>query len=1622
MLTSPESRTLEIFEALRDRVRAQVPHAQIEQVERFLTQYYLRVTLEELVERDPVDLYGAAMAHWRLLRHREPGRHLLRVYNPDFEQHGWQSNHTCVEICTDDMPYLVDSVGMCLNRHGFALHQVIHPLLRVRRDSAGDLLAIMVDDDQDDGRYEAVIHVEFDRETDATQLLRLATDLEHVLGEVRTVVDDWAAMREQLAGIRAELSATPPPHLVADDVAEVGQFLHWLEHRHFTFLGFEHLTLAVEGSQTVLQPSVGSGLGILRHDTDAGLLRTYAGLPTDTACLALTPDLLVILKAAARATIHRPVQMDYVGVKQFDSDGQIIGEYRFLGLYTSAAYQADPRIIPSIRGKIAYVLQRSALPPRSHSGKALLDIILSYPRDELFQADRAVLYDNALGILHLQERQRVRLFVRQDPYDRFLHCMVFVPRDHYNTEVRLRMQEHLVAAFDAERSDFDVHFSESLLARINFTVYSAGGTIPAYDVAQLEESLRRITRNWRDELHQLLLERHGEEIGNDLARRYREAFPAAYREDYPARTAVHDIERMEAVGAGAALEMALYRPPEAPDSMLRFKLFRCGSGIPLSLVLPMLENMGVIVQEERPYEIEPHKGAAIWVHDFGLRYDRAGLRIEDFRAIFQDAFAQVWTGQIENDGFNRLVLRAGLPARDIAVLRAYCKYLRQIGIAFSQSYMEDSLANNPAIAQLLIELFKARFDPENRHDAALRAEQLRARIHEALDAVVNLDEDRILRRFVDLIDATVRTNRFQRDHQGAPKTYLSFKFAATQIKDLPLPRPLYEIFVYSPRVEGVHLRGGKVARGGLRWSGRREDFRTEVLGLMKAQTVKNSVIVPVGAKGGFVLKRALEARDALRNEAVECYRLFIRGMLDLTDNRRAGVVVPPPAVVRYDDDDPYLVVAADKGTASFSDIANAVAAEYEFWLGDAFASGGSAGYDHKKLGITARGAWESVRHLFAGLDRDVDNDDFTVVGIGDMAGDVFGNGMLLSRHIRLIGAFNHQHIFLDPNPDPALGFAERQRLFETSGSSWADYRLAAISAGGGVYARSAKSIALAPEARQALDVSSEHLTPDDLIRALLCAPVDLLWSAGIGTFVKSSRETHADAGDRANDNLRVDARDLRCKVVGEGGNLGFTQGGRVQFARRDGRINTDFIDNSGGVDCSDHEVNIKILLNEVVVRGDLTMKQRDEILAAMAGEVTDLVLENNYRQARAVSVAEVESQAQLEWYRRVINALEHTGQVNRSLDELPDDAALGRRRSRGQGLQRPEIAVVMAHQKIALNQALLASDLVDDPHLESDLEHYFPQPLWAAYAADARRHRLRREIVATVAANGLVNHAGITFIQRLRDETAASAADLARAYTVARDVFAMRDLWAAIDGLDGHLPQPVQTAAIIDTQRLLERATRWFLRHHREHAPLASTVERFLPAVQEVAKRVSKLVAGSEREALDRTVQNLRAEGMPARLAYRIAGLEPVYSSLDIHEIATVATAPIAQVIGVYFQLGSRLDLHWLRQQTAELQADNAWQERARTALTDELYDLQAALTALVLREGSQARAVEARVQSWLSSHGSAIERCQSMLTEIRSSETRDLAMLSVATRTLRALLPQGVGAALTAAAPSGSA
>ncbi len=1612
----------ELLDKVLTRVREQMPEDQASQVEEFARQYYGWIDAEDLEDRSSIDVYGAAVSHWNFAGQRNPGEAKIRVYNPQFEEHGWQSTHAVVEMVNDDMPFLVDSTRMEINRQGYAIHLIIHPVIKVRRDAEGRLLEILAPDaDEEDALSESVIHVEVDRQTEPAVLESLRRCIEKVLADVRAAVEDWPLMRERGREIVAGLEENPPP-LEREDLDEARAFLEWLDADNFTFLGYREYDLTTRDGEDVLCAVAGSSLGTLRETGPETVSRSFSRLPPEARRLARVPKLLNLTKANSRATVHRPSYLDYVGIKKFDDSGEVTGERRFLGLYTFSAYSASAFDIPLVRRKVRYVLERAGFPEGSHNEKDLVEILETYPRDELFQISKEELFEVVMGILHLQERQRVRLFVRRDTYGRFFSCLVFVPRDRYNTEVRERMQEILQRAFGGANTEFNVRLSESVLARLHFIIYTEPGETPEYDEDEIEARLVETVRSWKDNLYDALIESCGEERGTELFHKYRDAFSPGYRAGFLARTAVSDIQRMEALRSEEDIEMTLYHPLEEPEDFLGFKLFRLGEQVSLSEILPLLEDMGVEVVDERPHEVKPAGSPPVWIYDFGLVHaGRGALQTGEVKGIFQDAFARAWRGTVENDGFNRLVLLARMTWREITVLRAYCKYLRQTGTTFSQDYMEDTLVANPHIARLLVDLFVTRLDPSGKENVQAQSERLEAEISSALDAVVSLDEDRILRSFLDVTLATLRTNFFQSTPEGGPKPHLSFKLDPEKIPGLPLPLPRFEIFVYSPRMEGVHLRGGGVARGGIRWSDRREDFRTEILGLMKAQTVKNAVIVPVGAKGGFVVKRppAEGGREALMEEVVACYKTLIRGMLDITDNISGDEVVPPSEVVRYDGDDPYLVVAADKGTATFSDIANGISAEYGFWLGDAFASGGSAGYDHKAMGITARGAWESVSRHFRELGKDVASEDFTVIGIGDMSGDVFGNGMLLSRHIKLVGAFNHLHIFLDPDPDPETSFEERKRLFELPRSSWTDYDQELISEGGGVFERTAKSVPLSPEVREMLGVEDESLTPNELIHAMLKAEVDLLWNGGIGTYVKAAAESNAEVGDRTNDALRADGNELRCRVVGEGGNLGFTQRGRIEYALSGGRIYMDAVDNSAGVDTSDHEVNIKILLDAVVEAGDMTEKQRNELLAGMTEEVGNLVLRDNYQQTQAISHAEAQAHSMVDVHARYIHALEHAGRLNRELEFLPDGETLGERKSEGGGLTAPELAILLSYTKITLYQQLLDSDAPEDPYLSRELERYFPTPLRERFAEQIHEHRLHREITATHLANSLVNRCGITFAYRLSEETGAAAAEIARAYTAAREIFGLRDLWSGIESLDNRVKAEVQTRMMLDARKLVERTTRWLLRNRRSPLDIEAAISFFSEGAAKLSERIPDLMIDGEREAVRRAAEKLAGANVPDELARRAAILGPMFSTLDIVDVAASTGSALEDAAAIYFTLGDRLTLHWLRIHVEALPRDNRWRTLARSALRDDLYGQQAALTAEILRNAPGEREAHERIEAWIETNRGSVKRSLQVLSDINASGTFDLSTLSVALREIRNLITTTEGSPAEAEVPT---
>ena len=1610
MPTIPFRDRQEIIEEIRRYARNRLPAEQADLFEGFVGQYYGRVAPADLAARAVHDLYGAAMSHLTLALDRAAGKPAVRVYSPDFEEHGFASAHTVVDVVTDDMPFLVDSVTMEVTRHGLGLHLTVHPVVLVRRDPER-LVGILNREDATPGMLaESFLHLEVDRQTEGPVLDELRDDVLRVLGDVRAAVDDWSAMRHRALAI-VDTLAVEASTVEEGERNEAADLMRWLADDHFTFLGYREYELATEDGEEALRAVPGTGLGLLRDDRSRPVSHSFAKLPPEVRRRAREPQLLNLTKANSRSTVHRPSNLDYVGIKRFTADGAVVGERRFLGLMASAAYKQSPQDVPVLRRKVEAVLDRAGYPLDSHDGRALVKILETYPREELFQIGADELYDAATTILDVQDRQGLRLLVRRDTFGRFLSCLVYLPRDRLTTALRTRIQDILLAALGGVSTQFTTLVGESVLARLHITVYTEPGAAPEYDVAELEARLAAAMRSWTDDLYDALVDQLGEERGVYLHRRYADAFSPAYQQYSAAAAAVVDIRRIEALGGGDDLALHLYRPLEAPPGRLRFKLFRHGQSVTLSDVLPLLENMGVHVVDERPYEVRPAGADPVWIYDFGLRYEGlTDLDADGMRERFQEAFAMAWRGDLENDGLNRLVLRAGLRGREVSVVRAYARYLQQVGATFGLDYTVATLASNPGLARRLFELFSARLDFDSAaEDRDLLAKQIVDDIERGLDAVTSLNEDRVLRTLLGVVQATVRTNYFQAGSGGEPKPWLSLKLASAQIPDLPLPRPMFEIFVYSPRVEGVHLRGGRVARGGLRWSDRPEDFRSEVLGLMKAQTVKNAVIVPVGAKGGFVVKAPPTEREALQNEVVACYSMFIRGLLDLTDNLVSGDVVPPERTVRFDEDDAYLVVAADKGTATFSDLANSISEEYGFWLGDAFASGGSSGYDHKAMGITARGAWVSVQRHFHDLGVDVQQEDVTVAGIGDMSGDVFGNGMLLSRHIRLVAAFDHRHIFLDPDPDAAPSFVERARLFDLPRSSWADYDLSLISAGGGVFPRTAKTVPLSPQVRSRLDVPAEHLAPDELIRAILRAPVDLLWNGGIGTYVKASTETHGEVGDKRSDPVRVDAGELRCRVVGEGGNLGFTQRGRIEFALRGGRINTDAIDNSAGVDCSDHEVNIKVLLDRVVDDGDLTRKQRDALLVEMTDEVAQLVLRDNAAQTRALYNARAQARSLLDVHARYLSTLERSGRLNRALEFLPTDDELTERAAAGQGLVMPEFAVLLAYTKIWVYDQLLASEVPEDPFLAAELASYFPGAIRERYADRLPDHPLRREIIATCVTNAMVNRAGTTFGFRLAEETGLPVAHVVRAHIATWEIFGLTELQAEIESLDA-VPTDTQVRLFLEVRTLAERASRWLLRNRRQPLDIRSTVDYFAPAVPPLADEIPRLLAASDDDVLDAAVRLNTADGVPEPLARRLAALPALFSALDVTDVARATGREREQVAAVYFALGQHLQLNWLRERILALPRDDRWQALARAALRDDLYAVRAALTAEVLRVEGPVTDTAEQVRRWLTSAEPAVSRCLAVLHDVAADDRSDLATLSVALREVRDLVSRRRG------------
>lgn len=1604
-----------LMDELDSMVTANAAPAEVEPFKKFVRHYLENYPMEDWQSRQVRDLFSCCVSLWYFLKGSalkgeglkqgpdEQGR--AKVFNPNLEEHSWECGRTVIHVLQTDMPFLVDSIRLALQRRELAIHLIKSTVMPVARDSRGSLVDIKENTDEVDAtgvvscKREALVYVEVNLLLREEEHLAIAGELLSVLRDVAGVVGDYYPMLSKISETAENLSQNCPG---ADEALS---FLNWLPDGHFTFLGYREFDYLKQKNKKGLQEKTDTRLGIFKKLTDESEFIAEKDFRPGMQNFYDSSDIVYFSKSATRSNVHRSIYPDYLVIKKFDEQGKACGEVRFLGLLTYSVHTIPPAEIPIVRRKTAAVMKRSGLDPAGHDGKNLHRVIENFPRDELFQSDEDTLLDNVMAVASINERHIVRVIMREDSFGHFVNCMVYVPRESYNTQVRIEIENLIGSVLDTKDFDSTTYFSESSLARAQFIFKVDPDQQLDYDVRQLEAAIVDIIRDWKDHLQSSLIEHHGETRGIKLYSEFKDAFSHGYQETFDARTAVHDIEMLSGLHSESDIAMNFYHPVTADNQTMYFKIMHLHDPIELSDVIPILENLGLRVLGEHPFKIKT-KGGLVWLHDFELTLSLpVTLDVHAVRNLFEQAFSAIWRGEAESDPFNKLVLGARLNWREVYLLRTYARYMKQTAFNSSHEYIADTLSTHPDITRNIVALFKAFFDPRIKHGTDKdeeRLERLSNKILNALEGVANLNEDKVLRRYYELVCGTLRTNFFQQDSDGNVKSYISIKFSPRDIPDIPEPRPLFEIFVYSPRIEGVHLRGGKVARGGLRWSDRLQDYRTEVLGLVKAQQVKNAVIVPNGAKGGFVAKylHAEMTREEFQSEGIACYKIFIQGLLDITDNLVEGKIVVPDSVRRRDADDPYLVVAADKGTAAFSDIANEISLRYKHWLGDAFASGGSQGYDHKGMGITARGGWVSVQRHFREQGIDVQTTDFTVVGIGDMSGDVFGNGMLQSQHICLVAAFNHMHIFIDPAPDPQQTYAERKRLFVMPRSSWADFNSDLISKGGGVFSRSAKSISITPEMKKVFAINEDKMAPNDLISALLKAPVDLLWNGGIGTYVKASSEAHSVVGDKTNDSLRVNGRDLRCKVIGEGGNLGMTQLGRVEYCLNGGACNTDFIDNAGGVDCSDHEVNIKILLDELVANGELTSKHRNLFLAEMTDEVAGLVLQNNYRQTQAISMAEHQALARANEYRRFINFLEAQGRLDRQLEFLPGDEEIVERQGKSKSLTRSELSVLISYAKVMLKEILSESTFADDDYVAKEIETAFPLKLRGKYKKEMYAHRLRREIVGTQVANDFINNLGITSAHRLLETTGADMAEIAKAYIISRDVFCLEEFQQYIKSLDNKVPALFQMDIIINMVRRVRRGTRWFLRNRRGGLNPAKEIAVFKDAMTEVQKLTADVLDGWAKEEWQERRQRLVKQNIPQEWIVPLSTPDNLFSGLGVVEASLIADVKIKVVAEVFFMLMDRLSLNWFANQLTDVNVESYWQAVARESFIDDLEAQLRKLTIALVRMESGSGWPEV-LDRWEEKHRYLIDRWKSMVNEVQGSQVTDYAMFSVALREL---------------------
>ncbi len=1589
-------------------------------VKEFAQQFLRKIPEEDMAQITPPVLAKTIESHWDLFQSKKKDKAAIRVYTPTMEKDGWTHGRTVIDIVQDDMAFLIDSIVAEIVRHGQLIQMLVHPTVYV--EYGKDKMPKAYHSDYEEGykRY-SMTHVELRGTIGEAQAEELRMGLLRVMDDVRNATRDWAPMKEMLRHAQRQLSHAPAKF---DDflIEEYQAFLEYLYDNNFTLLGYREYKFSEKKGKLVSETVKERSLGLLRDEVMPVYLndaRQCLSEPQQELRRGQPP--LTISKVNRRSTVHRRVPMDAIAVKLFAKDGSVIGEMLFVGLFTSVTYSRSVSDIPYLRVKIQNVVNRTQFIPGSHDRRALRHILEKYPRDEVLQISENLLYEHATSILRLQERPRIALYMRTDPFGRYISCLVYVPRDRYETRLRLKLQNVLENELGGQCTNFQVTQDDSPLARVIYLIDTNHlQAVPKYNAAAIEKKLEDVGRLWAEQLRDAMEQSIDDTVwSGKMVQKYGTAFPVSYHEEYEPRQAIHDIRKIEEALAASNIALDLYRPHDCPQHQIRLKVYSPGKPMTLSDVLPMLEKMGLRVMAELPFEVEPARARqSVWIHDFLMETSGNGtmLSLKDIKGVFEEAFDKIWGQQMENDGLNKLVITAKMNWREITVLRTYLRYLRQVGLHYSREYIESTLSDNPKIASSIVKLFLSLFDPAiKKGENEVYAAGYAVEIDHALEAVDSLEQDRILRSLTAVVNATLRTNFFQMDKDGKPKSYISIKLDSKKIDDLPEPRPFREIFIYSPRVEGIHLRMDRISRGGIRWSDRHEDFRTEVLGLMKAQQVKNSVIVPMGAKGGFVVKQPPKegGRPAYLAEGIECYKIFIRGLLDITDNQDGAKITPPKNVVRRDEDDPYLVVAADKGTATFSDIANALSIEYGHWLGDAFASGGSAGYDHKKMGITARGAWESVKRHFRELNHDTQTQAFDVVGVGDMGGDVFGNGMLLSEHICLIGAFNHLHIFCDPTPDPKATFKERRRLFDGV-KGWDEYNQKLLSKGGKIFNRSEKSLALTPEIMKRFDIDRERVTPNELIQAILRARADLLWVGGIGTYIKATNETHAEVGDKSNDALRINAGELRVKVMGEGANLAITQKARIEFAMNGGRLNADFIDNSGGVDSSDHEVNIKILMNAIMRNKvhKMDVKKRDKLLASMTDEVADLVLRNNYQQSQAISMMQLQAADMLPEQAALISELERKTGLNRALENLPDEEEIQKRLRQGHGLTRPELAILQAHAKIAYTWDLLDSDIPSSKAMEGRLLRYFPKKLAENYSREIMGHQLKRQIICTTLSSSLINRMGPTFVRERMAKSAATPADVAKAYIIARESFGLRELWAKIEGLDSKIPAIVQLKAFREIAVTTERTVAWLLARTQK-LDINRDIAAFQGGIDRLRDNYESFVTPGLLGLIKQTARADMNDGLPEKLSNDIAMMPLLSSACDIIRIAATEKADVLVIAKIYFEVGEHFHLDWMRTHAGYLPANDYWSSEARDSIIENLYAAQAGLTVRILKDmngktspkkGGKAATPASVLSQWLAEHGAAAMAMDPLFADIRKAGNVDLPMLIIAEQKLRSL------------------